>query len=566
MLARAMPDDSSATAPAGAGRLPAPPSPGLRRAAGLVSAATSVSRVLGLAREMVFAALFGASAGPAADAFTVAFRIPNLLRDLFAEGALSAAFVPTITRTLAREGREAAWRLASAVFSGILLVAGGVAVLGIVFAAPLARLFAPGFAAVPGKLELTAGLTAVMWPFLPLVALAAAAMGLLNARGRFFLPALAPALFNVGMILCAVVLAPLMPRFGLAPIYAMAVGALVGGAGQFLVQWPAMRAESLTPRFTLRFWTHPGVREIARLMAPATLGLAATQVNLLVTTVLASGLAQGAATWLTYAFRVIYLPIGLFGVAVGTAAAPAAARAAAAGDHAAVARTVADGLRLVAVLTLPAAAGLLALADPVVALLYERGAFLPADTAATAAALRAYALGLTAYSAIKVVVPAYYALGIPHIPVRVSFVAVALNVAASLALRGPLGHVGLALAVALTASFNVAALLIGLRRRVGPIGARRVAVGVGLALLASGIMGVASLGVHRLVLSGVDALIAGAAPSLAPWGEAAALLVAIGASAALYLGLCTLFRLDEAADLQRIAGRLLRKVGVRRPG
>ncbi|HEX7124424.1 MAG TPA: murein biosynthesis integral membrane protein MurJ [Thermodesulfobacteriota bacterium] len=561
-----MADDPSTTTPGGADRPAAPPSRGLARAAGLVSLATSISRVLGLAREVVFAALFGASAGPAADAFTVAFRIPNLLRDLFAEGALSAAFVPTITRTLARDGREAARRLASAVFSGIILVAGGVALLGMFVSGPLARLFAPGFAAVPGKLELTAGLTAVLWPFLPLVALAAAAMGLLNACGRFFLPALAPALFNVGMIVCAVALAPLMPGIGLPPIYAMAVGALVGGAGQFLVQWPALRAESVSPRVVPRFWAHPGVREIARLMAPATVGLAATQVNLLVTTVLASSLAQGAATWLTYAFRVIYLPIGLFGVAVGTAAAPAAARAAAAGDPRALARTVADGLRLVAVLTLPAAAGLLALADPVVALLYERGAFLPADTAATAAALRAYALGLTAYSAVKVVVPAFYALGVPHVPVQVSFAAVALNIAASLALRGPLGHVGLALAVALTATFNVAALLVGLRRRVGPIGGRRVAAGVGLALAASVLMAAASVGIHRAALSGVDALIGAAAPALAPWGRAAALLVAIGASAALYLGLCTVFRLDEAADLRRMAERLLRKVGVRRPG
>lgn len=542
-----------------------PGGPGIARAAGLVSAATSVSRVLGLAREVVFAALFGASAGPAADAFTVAFRIPNLLRDLFAEGALSAAFVPTITRTLAREGRRAAWRLASAVFSGIVLVAGGIALAGILLSGPLARLFAPGFAAVPGKLDLTAGLTAVMWPFLPLVALAAAAMGLLNACGRFFVPALAPALFNVGMILSALALAPLMPHLSLLPIYAMAVGALVGGAGQLLVQWPAMRAEGVRLRFTWRVWSDAGVREMARLMAPATVGLAATQINLLVTTILASGLVQGAATWLTYAFRIIYLPIGLFGVAVGTAAAPAVARAAAADDAAGVARTVADGLRLVAVLTLPATAGLLALAEPVVALLYERGAFLPGDTAATAGALRAYALGLTAYSAVKVVVPAYYALGAPQVPVQVSFAAVALNIAASLALRGPLGHVGLALAVALTATFNVAALVVGLKRRVGPIGARRVAAGTGLALAASALMGVASLGLYRVARTGALALTGSAVPALAPLAEPAALLVAVGASAALYLGLCTLFRLDEAAHLRRLAGRLLRRVGVKRP-
>jgi putative peptidoglycan lipid II flippase len=539
--------------------------PGLKRAAGLVGVATSVSRLLGLAREVVFAALFGASAGPAADAFTVAFRIPNLLRDLFAEGALSAAFVPTVTRTLAREGREAAWRFASAVLSGIVVVTGAIALVGILASWPLARLFAPGFAAVPGKLDLTAGLTAVMWPFLPLVALAAAAMGLLNARGRFFLPALAPAVFNVGMIVCGLALAPAMPWFGLAPIYAMAVGALVGGAGQFLAQWPALRAEGFRFRFTWRFAAHPGVREVARLMTPATVGLAATQINLFVTTVLASGLAQGAATWLVYAFRIMYLPIGLFGVAVGTAAAPAAARAAAAGDRAGLARTVGDGLRLVAVLTLPATAGLLALAGPVVALLYERGAFVEADTHATATALRAYALGLTAYSALKVVVPAYYALGAPEVPVRVSFAAVALNLAASLALRGPLGHAGLALAVALTATFNVALLTAGLRRRVGRLGLRRVAAGTALAAAASAVTGVAARLAFDAAGPGLAALVSALHPRLAPWGVAGALLATIAAAAALYVALCTLLGLDEAAELRRLARRALGRVGVTRP-
>jgi putative peptidoglycan lipid II flippase len=547
--------------------LSAPPAaPGLRKAAGLVGAATSVSRVFGLAREIVFGALFGASAGPAADAFTVAFRIPNLLRDLFAEGALSAAFVPTVTRAFTVEGPQAGWRLASAVFSAILVVVGGIAALGILLSEPLTRLFAPGFAAVPGKLELTARLTAVMWPFLPLVALAAAAMGLLNARGRFFLPALAPAFFNVGMIACALALVPLMPEFGLAPIYAMAIGALVGGAGQFLVQWPALGAEGYRFRFTWRFAAHPGVREVARLMAPATVGLAATQINLLVTTFLASGLMQGAVAWLGYAFRIMYLPIGLFGVAVGTAAAPAVARAAALGDRAGVVRTVADGLRLVAVLTLPATAGLLVLTEPIVALLYERGAFLPADTAATAAALRAYALGLVAYSAVKVVVPAYYALGLPRVPVQVSFAAVALNLVLSVVLRKQFGHVGLALAVAATATFNVVALVAGLRRRLGPLGLRRVAAGAGLALVASAITAGVALVAFRLLGSGLTALLqVGPAGGSRRVAEGAALLGSIGLAAGLYVLLCTAFRLDEVAELRRLGRRLLARVGVTRP-
>ncbi len=536
--------------------------PSLRAAAGLVGVATSLSRLLGLAREIVFGALFGASAGPAADAFTVAFRIPNLLRDLFAEGALSAAFVPTVTRAFARGGDQAGWHLASAVFSAILVVVGGIALVGIVLSGPLAGLLAPGFAAVPGKLELTARLTALLWPFLPMVALAAAAMGLLNARGRFFVPALAPALFNVGTIACALGLAPLAPGLGMAPIYAMAIGALVGGAGQVLVQWPALAAEGFRFRFTPRFAAHPGVREIARLMAPATVGLAATQINLAVTTFLASGLVQGAVAWLGYAFRIMYLPIGLFGVAVGTAAAPAVARAAAAGDRPGVVRTVADGLRLVAVLTLPATAGLLALAEPIVALLYQRGAFLPADTAATAAALRAYALGLVAYSAVKVVVPAYYALGLPQVPVRISFAAVALNVALSVALREPLGHVGLALAVSVTATVNLIGLVAGLRRRLGPLGLRRVAAGVGLAFVASLLAAAAAVAVFRLLASGLPALPGGLPRGLL---DGLALAAAIGAAAGLYVLACTAFGLEEAADLRRLARRLLGRVGVKRP-
>jgi putative peptidoglycan lipid II flippase len=549
----------------GAAPAPARPAPGLRRAAGLVGIATSVSRILGLAREVVFAALFGASAGPAADAFTVAFRIPNLLRDLFAEGALSAAFVPTITRALAVEGREAAWRLASAVFSAVVVVTGAIALLGILVSGPLARLFAPGFAQVPGKLELTAGLTAAMWPFLPLVALAAAAMGLLNACGRFFVPAVAPALFNVGMIASGLALTPLMPALGLPPIYAMAIGALIGGAGQLLVQWPAIRAEGVRLRFLPRFASDPGVREVARLMAPATVGLAATQINLFATTVFASTLAQGAATWLVYAFRIMYLPIGLFGVSVGTAAAPAVARAAAAGDHAGVARTVADGLRLVAVLTLPATAGLLALADPIVSLLYERGAFLAGDTRATAAALRAYALGLAGYSAIKVIVPAFYALGAPQLPVRVSFAAVLLNVVASFVLRDPLGHVGLALAVALTANFNVAVLVAALGRRVGPLDGRRVARGVGLAALAAALTGAAALATYLGLASGLATLWPAFAPAAGRWGTAAALLPAIAVATGVYVLLCTALGLDEAAEVRRIAARVLGRVGVMRP-
>jgi putative peptidoglycan lipid II flippase len=446
------------------------------RRAGVVGAATMLSRVLGLIREQVMATLFGA--GLATDAFNVAFRIPNLLRDLFAEGAMSAAFVPTFTETRAKGGDDQAWALARQLMAWLIAVLAVICALGFLFAPELVRLFAPGFTAVPGKHELTVLLTRVMLPFLPAVALAAAAMGLLNARGRFGVPALAPALLNVGMIAGGLLLLPLCDAWGQPRILAMAIGLVIGGAAQFLVQLPALSAEGF--RFRLE-WprAHPGVARMAALMGPATIGLAATQINMLVTTVIASLLPQGSVSWLWYAFRLMQLPIGVFGVALATVSLPGLSQAAVERDMPALKATLSSALRLVFALTVPAALWLAVMAGPLVAMLYEHGRFGPADTTQTAGALLMYCIGLPAFAATGVLTRAFYALGETGTPVRASFVAVGVNLALNLLWVGPLrflglDHLGLALASSVTSITNLVQLAWALRRRIGPLEGGRI--------------------------------------------------------------------------------------------
>lgn len=408
--------------------------------------------------------LFGA--GGQMDAFIVAFRIPNVVRDLFAEGAMSAAFVPALTRRIAREGRDSAWRLGNLVVTTLVLVTGVLVLIGILAAGPITSWFAGSFRAVPGKLELTTSLTRVMFPFLTMVAVAAAFMGMLNALHRFFVPALSPAMFNVGSIACTVGLVPLMPALGLPLIMAPAIGVLVGGLGQVLTQWPLLRREGFRLRPRLDF-SDPGLREVLALMGPGVVGLAAVQINVLVNTILAARLGDGPASWLNYAFRLMYLPIGLFGVSIATAALPALSRHAAGNDHVEMRRTVSHGLRLMAMLNVPATVGLVVLATPIVALIFEHGRFSPADTAATAAALAFYAPGLIGYSAVKIAVPSFYALRDSRTPVLVSMTTVGLNVLLAVTLARLMGFTGLALGTALAAMFNATTLLIVLRRRLG---------------------------------------------------------------------------------------------------
>jgi putative peptidoglycan lipid II flippase len=438
----------------------------LARSAASAGAATMTSRLLGLVRDQVLAFYFGA--GDAMDAYRVAFRVPNLLRDLFAEGAMSAAFVPTFTKHLTQDGKAAAWRLGNNVINALALVTGTLVILGMVFTEPLVRVFASDYADVPGKLEQTITLARVMLPTLTLIAVAAAAMGMLNALRHFFIPALSPAMFNVVTIVVAAVLIPLSPWLSVDPIMIIAVGTLLGGVAQLALQWPTLRREGYKYRPILD-WRDPGLRRILVLMGPGTIGLAATQVNLLVNTTLATGEGTGAVASLEYAFRLMYLPIGLFGVSIATAVLPAVSRQIASHDEASVKRTLADGLALMLMLNVPATVGLIVLAEPIVRLIFERGRFTADATLATAGALQFYALGLVGYSVVRIASPTFYALGQNRIPVVVSIISVAINAGLNLWLVRVLGFKGLALGTSIAALFNAVTLFVLLRTRLGGI-------------------------------------------------------------------------------------------------
>jgi putative peptidoglycan lipid II flippase len=523
--------------------------PGLARSAGLIGVATLTSRLLGLLRDQVLAYMFGA--GNAMDAFNVAFRIPNLLRDLFAEGAMSAAFVPTFTRKLTSSGREGAWHLGNQVISALLVSTGAIVVLGIVFAYPLTHLFAAEYQQVPGKFELTVTLTRIMFPFLTLVAVAAAIMGMLNALDRFFVPALSPAMFNIATILCALLIAPVLPSAGVHPVVAVAIGAVLGGAGQVALQWPVLRHAGYRYRAMLNL-RDPGLREVFVLMGPSIAGLAATQVNLFVNTVLATGQGTGAVSWLNYAFRVIYLPIGMFGVSVATAALPALSRDAAADALGGMTRTLSSGLRLMLTLNVPATAGLIALAAPIIELLFERGRFTPADTAATAQAVMLYSIGLIGYSTVKLTAPSFYALRDPRTPVMIGVITVTVNIILNFALVRLMGYRGLALGTALAATLNASLLLVLLRNRLGGIDARRVGTTFVKVALASAIMAVgAALAEHwlRTALPGGSILV-----------RAVRVSSAIGAGLVILAAGARLLRIEEFDEaLRRVRARLFRR-------
>lgn len=522
--------------------------------AGLVSIATFLSRIGGLVREQLFASLMGA--GFYSDAFVVAFRIPNLLRDLLAEGALSTAFVPTFTQRLLQGGTRDAYQLGNLVLTTLLVVTGALALVGAVFASPLVNLIAPGFAATAGKLELTVFLTRLLFPFLPMVALAAVLMGMLNAQHKFFVPALAPALFNAAAIAVGLVLFGLHVASPTAVLW-WTVAVLLGGLVQFAIQIPPLYRAGwrYRPLFRPRF-DDPGLRQILRLMVPAFVGLSATQLNILVNNILASHLEQGSPSWINYAFRLMQLPIGVFGVAVATVNLASVSRSAAAGDMQEFRATLASSLKLVAFLTLPATAGLVALREPIIALLYEHGRFTAHDTAQTAAVLSAYAIGLYAYASVKVLAPAFYALQKPRIPLYASLLAVACNIVANLALYRTLHAPGLALGTSVGALANFGLLLVLFVRRYGGLGGMGVGSQVLRVTIASAAMGVAC----RALSHALDH----AFPGTGVARDALVTLPPVAAGVALYLALAWVLRVQETQQGLRMLQRFASRAGLRR--
>lgn len=440
------------------------------------------SRVLGLIREQVFAGLFGA--GMVYDAFVVAFRIPNLLRDLFAEGALSAAFVTVFSASDKQRSAAETWRLASNVLNFFLVLLSLITLLTIVFAGEIVALLAPDFSATAGKAELTVLLTRVMSPFLICISLAAVVMGILNTKGRFFVPAMASSFFNLGSIVGGTALALLLPRFGQPAILGMAIGTLLGGMLQLGMQLPTLWRTGFAYRLVLDLGD-PGLRRVLVLMIPAIIGMSATQITLFINTNFAASCGEGAVSWLYYAFRLVQLPIGLFGVALSIAMLPVLSRQAADRNVAAMKETMVSSLTMVFALTIPATAGLVILAEPIIRIIYERGAFTAADTLATAETLACYALGLLAYSANKVLVPAFYALDKTRIPVIASFLAIAVNVGIVLLTIDSLQHRAIALATSGTMLLNFLFLMTVLYFSLDGYPLRRLLLGAGKVALAT---------------------------------------------------------------------------------
>jgi len=422
-----------------------------------VSGMTLLSRILGFVRDFVIARSFGA--GLATDAFFVAFKLPNLLRRLFAEGAFSQAFVPILGEYRNKRGEAETKRLVDHVATILFLVLLGVTLLGVAGAPLLVYISAPGFAADSGKFELTVALTRITFPYILFMSLVALAGGILNTWSRFALPAFTPVLLNVSFIVMALFAAPYFDP----PVIALGVAVFLGGILQLALQLPSLSRLGMLPRFSLD-WRDEGVRRILRLMAPALLGVSVSQVSLLINTIFASFLGAGSVSWLYYADRLMEFPAGMLGVALGTILLPSLSRYHADDNHTEYSRLLDWGLRLTLLLAAPAALALALLSVPLIATLFLHGAFAADDLFRTREALVAYSFGLLGMILVKVLAPGFYARQDIRTPVRIALISLLATQAMNLAFVWPLRHAGLALAIGLAACLNALLLYRGLRR------------------------------------------------------------------------------------------------------
>lgn len=455
----------------------------MTRAAGIVGFWTALSRITGFIRDMVIALFLGA--GPGADAFFVAFRIPNLLRRLFAEGALTAAFIPTYVEVLQKKGISEAAKLAQVAFtfSGITLSV--VTILGVMFTPYVVEVIAPGFVSDPEKFNLTVELTRTMFPYIFFISLVALLSGALNSLGLFAPPAAAPLLLNMTMIGSVMVFSS---HYKCPAYYALSWAVILAGLFQLLLQIPFLPRMGISLRLNFDF-SNPALRKMGALFIPAAIGGAVYQVNVLVGTILASLLPSGGVSWLYYADRLVELPLGIFAIALGTAVLPSMSRLAGQGNYKALMKSLSFSLGLIAFLTIPASVGLIVLREPIVAVLFQRGLFTYVDTQETAFALLFYTSGLWAYSGLKVVTQAFFSLKDTKTPLWVSIGAVITNLGFGLALMGPMRHGGLALATAISAAFNLVILFFLLIRRVGFFPTRDFGISLAKILIASAVMG-----------------------------------------------------------------------------
>lgn len=464
----------------------------LLRSTASVAAPTLVSRVLGYVRDLLQAYFMGT--GNAADAFTIAYTIPNLFRRLTGEGAMTAAFVPTFTEEKSRNDPAALWRFGGAVFWDLALIMAALTILGIAAAPAIVRVVAFGFKGIEGKWAETTALARIMFPYLFFISLAALASGILNSFRRFFVPAATPILFNLAIIAAA----GLMARRAADPAVVFAGGVLVGGALQLGVQIPFLRKQGMRFRPVFAF-RHPAVRRVARLMIPGILGASVYQINFAVSRIVASSLETGSTASLYYASRIEELTLGLFSIALSVALLPAFSEHAAARDMGEMKRTLGFSLRLTGLVTLPAAAGLIVLSRPIIRVLFQRGRFDEASTAMSAACLVFFAIGLPFVSGVKVVAPAFFSLKDTRSPVIVGVGVMAINVGLSFALMGRLRVGGLALALSIAQVVNFAALAVWLERKIGRVGLREVAVSAAKALGAAAVMAAGLLAAQPLI-------------------------------------------------------------------
>jgi putative peptidoglycan lipid II flippase len=442
------------------------------KAAGVVGSATLLSRIMGYIRDMVMSWAFGTSI--AADAFYVAYRIPNLLRELLAEGSMSAAFIPVFTETLTKESRESARQLANAVLARFLVILVIVTGLGMIFAPYVVKAIAPGWVHDPQKRELLLlgiTLTKTMFPYLLFIGLAAIAMGILNSLRSFLAPALSPVMLNV-MTISAVVFSM---NFLAEPIRGVAIGVVLGGLCQFLIQVPGLRKQGMMikPQFSP---SHPGVRKIGRLATPVFFSSSVNQINIFMGTIFASFLATGSISYLFYGMRFIHFPLGIFGVAVATAVLPTLSAQAVRREMTEFRDTLSFGLRLVFFIMFPSMAGLIALRTPIVNVLLQHGNFNRISSEGTASAMLFYAVGLWSMAGVRILSQAFYSLQDTRTPVKAGIATVVTNIALSAGFLfwTPLAHGGLALASSLASMLNISLLTIQLRRKIGRIDARRI--------------------------------------------------------------------------------------------
>jgi putative peptidoglycan lipid II flippase len=510
------------------------------RATGVVGIAILSSRVLGLIREMVFAGLFGA--GKNLDAFLMAFRLPNLLRDLFAEGALSTAFITTFSKKIAIEGDQSAWRLANKVATLTAVFMSAVTVLGIVFAPQLVDLLTWGSWS-PDKTALTVLLTRIMWPFMLLVSLAALVMGMLNAKHVFGPPAMASSYFNLGSIIAGVGIGYWIdPHFGARSLIGLAIGTLIGGTWQLLGQFPSLWKVGYKYRADFH-WRDEGVRTVLTLMGPAVIAASAVQVNVLINSGFAASLGNGPVSWLNIAFRLMQLPLGIFGVAIGTVTLPLVSKSAARGDTAEFRAILARGMRLAFLLTIPSAIGLAILASPIISVIYQHGRFTAEMTRQTAGALQFYSIGLVSYAVLKVLTPAFYAVGKRNTPMVVSFLAIGANLFLNwlFTFRLGWGHRGLAFSTSLVATINFLLLYALMHRHTRRLETRQMLLAIAKICLAGALLALVCWVANYWWLD--------AWASLRFFAKLAALLVTIVFGASAFFATAFLLRLSEVQDI-----------------